>query len=59
MIIDILIGLAICAAGAFLLRHWYRKLPESAKWDLAASTMQMEGYTDLDICKELGPRPKD
>ena len=34
-------------------------LPDEAmQYDMAAATMEMEGYTDLDIYLELGPRPK-
>lgn len=31
----------------------------ATQWDMAARNMRMEGYTDLDILQELGPRPKD
>jgi len=32
--------------------------PEQARWDMAAGSMQMEGYTDFEIELELGPRPE-
>lgn len=32
---------------------------EAAKWDAAASAMELEGYTDFAIRLELGPRPQE
>jgi len=51
------IGLALFAA---LILGWiiYRITPGPCKWDMAASNMELEGYTDLEILEELGPRPK-
>ncbi len=31
---------------------------EATSWDYAAGSMWMEGYTDLEIYLELGPRPE-
>lgn len=33
--------------------------PLAMRWDMAAARMEFEGYTDLEIANELGPRPAD
>jgi hypothetical protein len=32
---------------------------DQTQWDMAASSLELSGYTDFDIVNQLGPRPKD
>ena len=59
MIIDILIGLGLIIAMIVLIWVWDKNMTEAQRWDMAAGSMWIEGYTDLEIEMELGPRPKD
>lgn len=37
---------------------WFEGMSAETKWNLAAEVMKLEGYTELEIIQELGPRPK-
>jgi len=55
----ILCILAVLAGFVVILTVMDNTMSEQTKYDLAASSMEVEGYTDLEIFMELGPRPKN
>lgn len=50
---------AVLATFAIFIAIADKVYSEATKWDMAASSMQTLGYSDLEIEMELGPRPKE
>ena len=55
LILVVAVIFAILIAVTMVMNNY---LSEGEKWDMAATNMRMEGYTDLEIEEILGKRPE-
>lgn len=57
--IGIFISIGLTALFFVLVALDYEYSSEQQRWDRAAGSLQVDGYTDQDIVDILGPRPSD